>query len=157
MDLFDSPEAGPLPPANGLWRHGQREVRPAFEEGLQRALTLNSGELVAQTEMDPRAELQVAVGLPLEIKLLRTRVCIRIHVGSRQHGHDFFTLLQPNSTELDIFPDETRLGELDGRDEAQEFLNCQIGAAPILLEPIAQGGSSGELVDRSADQMCGGF
>jgi hypothetical protein len=45
--LFDGSEARPLPPTNGVRRHGQLELRPAFEEGLQRAFSLNTGELVA--------------------------------------------------------------------------------------------------------------
>ena len=49
----------------------------------------------------------------------------------RQHGHDFVALLQPNPAELNIFPDETRLGELDGC-EAQELLNRQVRAAPMV-------------------------
>src|SRR5262249_33202871 len=81
--LFNGPEARALPPANGIRRDGQRESRPALEERLQRALGLNAGELVAQAEMDARAERQVAVGSPREIELLRAQVGLRIHVSRR--------------------------------------------------------------------------
>src|SRR5215471_12509291 len=81
--LFDGPQARPPPPANRVRRHGQLQVRPALEERLQRALGLNAGELVAQAEMDARAERQVAVGSSLKIELIRARVGIRIHVGCR--------------------------------------------------------------------------
>jgi len=81
--LFDGPEARPPPPANRVRGHGQLQLRPALEERLQRALGLNSGELVAQAEMDARAERQVAVGSPREIELFRARVGIGIHVGCR--------------------------------------------------------------------------
>src|SRR5262249_30647825 len=81
--LFDGPQARPPPPANRVRRHGQLQVRPALEERLQRALGLNAGELVAQAEMDARAERQVAVVSSLKIELIRARVGIRIHVGCR--------------------------------------------------------------------------
>ena len=45
--LFDSSEARSLSPANGGRRHGQLQLGPAPEEGLERALALNTGELVA--------------------------------------------------------------------------------------------------------------
>jgi hypothetical protein len=34
-EVLDRPEAGPWPPANGVGRHGQLEMWPALEEGLQ--------------------------------------------------------------------------------------------------------------------------
>ena len=116
--LFNGPEARPLPPKNGLHRHGQLELRPALEERFERALSLDTGELVTQTEMDPRAEREMAVGSPLQIERLRMRVGFRIHIGRRQHSHDLVTGFQPNPAELNILSDETRLGKLHGRDEA---------------------------------------
>ena len=45
--LFHGPEARPLPPTNGVSWHGQLEFRPALEQSLQRALSLNPCQLVA--------------------------------------------------------------------------------------------------------------
>jgi hypothetical protein len=53
---FDGPEAWPLPPTNRVWWHGQLEPQPALEKRLQRALAFDTRKLVAQAEMDPRAE-----------------------------------------------------------------------------------------------------
>ena len=39
--LFHGPKARPRPPTNGVGRHGQLEFRPALEQSLQRALSLN--------------------------------------------------------------------------------------------------------------------
>jgi hypothetical protein len=53
---FDGPEAGSLPATNGFRWYGGLETRPTPEKCLQRALALDTRELVAQTKMDPRAE-----------------------------------------------------------------------------------------------------
>jgi hypothetical protein len=45
--LFYGPEARPLPPTNGVGWHGQLEFRPALEQRLQRALSLDPCQLVA--------------------------------------------------------------------------------------------------------------
>src|SRR5262245_9146592 len=50
------PEAGPRPPADALGGHGQFEAGPAFDEGGQRALGFDAGELVTQAKMDARPE-----------------------------------------------------------------------------------------------------
>src|SRR3712207_2207874 len=65
----------------------------------------------------------------------------------------FLSQTPPSSMSLH----KARFGELHRRDEAQELLNRQRRAAPVLLEPIAQFGSSCQLIDCSADQMRGGF
>jgi hypothetical protein len=124
--LLDCPQARPLSPTNGFWRDCQFELGPAFKKRFQRALALDTGELVTQTEMNSRAEREMAIGAPLQIDGLRIRVGFRIHIGCGQHDHDLVTGLQPNPTELNLFSDKTRLGELHGRDEAQKFLNRQI-------------------------------
>ena len=55
--FFDGPEAWPSSvPTNGLrWRR-QFELRPTFEESFQGAFAFYTCELVAQAEMDARAE-----------------------------------------------------------------------------------------------------
>ena len=66
------------------------------------------------------------------------RVGLRVHVGGRQHRHDlspFVRRTPPRSTSLRTI---ARLGELHRRDEAQELLDGEIGAAPVLFEPVAQ-------------------
>jgi hypothetical protein len=108
-----------LPPVNGLLRHGQLELRPVLEERFKRALALDTCELVTQTEMNPGAEREMAIGSPLQIERLWVRVGFRIHVGRGQHDHDLVTGPQPNPAELNILSDKTRLGELDRRDEAR--------------------------------------
>ena len=55
--LFNGLEARPLPPMDRRLRHSQLELRPALEQRFERALALDTCELVTQTEMDPRAEL----------------------------------------------------------------------------------------------------
>jgi hypothetical protein len=107
--------------------------------------------------MDSGPEREVSVRPPLEIQSLGPLVRIRVHVGGRHHGGDLVALLQADAAELDVLAHEARLGELYRRDEAQEFLDRQIDPAPVLREPIAQRGVLDELVDRSADQMGGGF
>ena len=47
----------------------------------------------------------------------------------------FFSRTPPSSTSV---PHEARLGKLHGREEAQKFLDRQIGAAPVRFEPVAQ-------------------
>ena len=66
------------------------------------------------------------------------RICLRIHVGGRQHGHNPVALSQSDATEFDIFAHVARLGELHRCDETQKFLNRQISPAPIFLEPVAK-------------------
>src|SRR6185503_1273076 len=77
--------------------------------------------------------------------------------GGRHHGHDPVALLQPNPAELHVLSHEPRLRKLHRRDEAQEFLDRETNPTPILLEPISQRRILEKLVDRSADQMGGGF
>ena len=55
--FFDGPKARPSSvPTNGVGWQRQLELRPTLEESFQRALALNTCELVAQAEMDARAE-----------------------------------------------------------------------------------------------------
>jgi hypothetical protein len=53
---FDGSKAGSLPPKNGVGRHGQFEPWPALEKRLERASTLDTRKLVAEAEMNARAE-----------------------------------------------------------------------------------------------------
>ena len=80
----------------------------------------------------------VPVRPALEIEPLGMLVRLRVHVGRRQHGHDPVALLQPDAAKLDVLSHKARLGELHRRDEAQEFLDRETGAAPVLREPVAQ-------------------
>ena len=90
---------------------------------------------MAKAEVDSGAEGDVPVRLALQIEPFRMRICLRIHVGGRQHGHDPVALSQSDATEFDILAHVARLGELHRRDEAQKFLDRQIDTAPILFEP----------------------
>src|SRR6478672_2764767 len=102
--LLDGAQARSLPPAYGIGCNGQLQTRPALEKGLQRTLCFHARELVAEAEMDTRAERQVAVGLAGEVELLRVRICLGVHVGRGQHGHDLVTLPEAHTAELDIPP-----------------------------------------------------
>ena len=155
---FESSKARPSSvPANVIGWQRQFQLRPALEESFKRALALHARQLMSQTEMHARSERHLAIGFPCKIQLFRVRICLRVHVGSGQHRHDPVAFLQMYATKIDILADEARLGELHGRDEAQKFLDRQVGAAPVFLEPIAQLGCLQYLVDRPADQMRGRF
>ena len=93
---------------------------------------------MAKAEVDSGTEGDVPVRLALQIEPLRMRICLMIHVGGRQHGHDPVALSQSDTTEFDIFAHVAQLGELHRCDEAQKFLNRQISPAPVFLEPVAQ-------------------
>ena len=84
-----------------------------------------------QAEMNAGAEGDMPVGPALEIKLLRMRIGLRIEVCGHQHGNDLLALLQPDTAELEIPAD--RFGELHRREEPQEFLDSQIGPAPVFF------------------------
>ena len=92
--------------------------------------------------MDSRAEGQVPIGPSRQIEPLRVRIGFRVEIGRRQHGHDPVPFPQPDPAELNVPSDEPGLGELHWRDEAQELLDGQRCAAPVLLEPVAQIGAS---------------
>ena len=88
--------------------------------------------------MDPRAESNMAVRPPLEIELIGEHVCCRIHVSGRQHGHDLVAAFEPNAIQLDILTYKAGLRELHRLDKAEEFLDRQVGSAPVLLQPVTQ-------------------
>src|SRR5262249_55481288 len=50
--------------------NGQREVWPAFEQGLERASAFDAGELVTETEVDARAKRDMPVRPPIEVESL---------------------------------------------------------------------------------------
>ncbi len=85
---------------------------------MQRAFALDARELVAEAEMNPGAEGDVAVRLSREIELFRMSVGFRIEVCRRQHGHDFLARPDPDAAKLNLPPREARLGELHRRNEA---------------------------------------
>ena len=65
------------------------------------------------------------------------RIYVRVHVGRSQHGYDPVALLEMDATEINILLYETRLGELHGRDEAEEFFDGRVAPTPVFLEPVA--------------------
>src|SRR5262245_33040405 len=150
-------QARPPAPADLRFVDRQLQLGPAPEQRLQRTGAIDARELMAKAIMNPGAEGDMPVRLAFEIEPLGMLVCPRIEVGRRQHGHNLLTLLQPDTAKLDVLAHEARLGELYGRDEAQEFLHGEIDPAPILLQPVAQAGIFQELMDRAADQMRGRF
>jgi hypothetical protein len=68
------PEARSWPPPDLYRPNRQREFRPAPEQGLKRALSLDARELKSEAEMNARAESDMAVRVPLEIEPLRSLV-----------------------------------------------------------------------------------
>ena len=74
---------------------------------------------------------------PLEIEAFRALVRLSIQIGGDEHRHHPVALLQFHALEVDILAHVARLGELHRRDEAQEFLDRQPGAAPVRRQPIA--------------------
>ena len=86
-----------------------------------------------QTEMNAGAEGDMPVRPALEVKLLRMRIGLRIEVRGHQHGNDLLALLQPDTAELEVPADVARLGELHWRKEPQEFLDSEIGPAPVFF------------------------
>src|SRR5215510_2425938 len=155
--MLDRLQARPLAPFDLRVVHRQLQSRPAPEQGLERAGALDARQLMAKAEMNSGAEGDMPVWLALEIELFRIDISVRIEVRGRQHRHDPVALLQPDTAELDILAHIARLGELHGRDETQEFLDGQAGAAPVLLQPVTQASVLQELMDRAADQMRGGL
>ena len=129
----DRLHAGPLAPAD-LRTHRP----PGSDPGQRWNSDFNAHLPSMRASWWPRqkwisgAEGDVPVRLALQIEPLRMRIGLRIHVGGRQHGHDLVALSQADAAELDIPAHIARLGELHRRDEAQKFLDREIGAAPVL-------------------------
>jgi hypothetical protein len=103
--------------------NGQPEFRPACIQSFERAFAFEARELMAEAEVDPCAKSNVAVRPSLEIKLLRQDIRSRIHVAGRQHGNNLVAVFQPNATQLDVLPNESRFRELHRRYKAEEFLD----------------------------------
>src|SRR5579883_2438174 len=85
---FQRAHARPLAPPQLLLVDGERQLRPAAKERLQRAGALDAGELVAEAEMDAGAEGEVAVRPAIEREALGIGIGVRVGVGGDQHGHD---------------------------------------------------------------------
>src|SRR6266403_831025 len=134
----DRPQAGPLAPGNFRFFDSQRQIGPMLKQRFQRASGFDPRKLMAKAEMDPGAEGDVPVRPALQIEPFGMSVCLRVHVGGCQHDHDPVALSQSDAAEFDIFAYVARFGELHRRDEAQKFLDRQVDAAPVLLEPVAQ-------------------
>jgi len=155
--MLDGLEARPLAPFDLGFINRQLQFRPAPEQSLQRAYALKARQLMAEAKMNPSTESEMAVRLSREIELFRMWICLRIEVGSRQHGHDLVALSQPDTAEFDVFANKSRLGELHHRNEPQEFFHGQASPAPVFFQPIAQPGIWQELIDRATDQMSSSF
>src|SRR5690349_11472837 len=108
---------------------------------------------MAKAEMDASAEGDMPVRPPPKIEPFRMLVRGRIEIGGGQQGHDLVAALEPDAAKLDVLAHEARLGELHRRDEAQEFLDRDIGSSPILFQPVAQTRILQKLVDRARDEM----
>src|SRR5262249_12441385 len=106
---------------------------------------------MAEAEVNSGAEGDMPVRLSPEIEFLGMDICLRIEVRGRKHWHDPVALLERDPAKLDVLAHEARLGELHRRDEPQEFLDRQIGPAPILFQPVAEAGIFQKLMDRTAD------
>jgi hypothetical protein len=63
--MFDSLDAGPFAPGNIRLIDGERQCGPTLQQGFQRASAFDTRELMAKAEMDPGAECDVPVRLPL--------------------------------------------------------------------------------------------
>ena len=117
-----------------------RELRPALEQRFERAPAFDPGKLMAKAEVNAGAERDVAVRPAAQIDMLRVLVCGGVDVGGHQHRHHQIAALQRHAAQLHVVAHEARLGELHRRDEAQEFLDREVGAAPVLFQPVAQSG-----------------
>jgi hypothetical protein len=83
---------------------GETELRPAHKQRLQRTGRLDPRKLVAEAEMDARAEGDMAVRLSREVEVLRLLVHRRIHVRRGEHDHDAIALLQRHTFQLNVPP-----------------------------------------------------
>jgi len=93
---------------NLRWIDSKSKPRPAREQRLQRAGALDPRQLMAEAEMNSRAEGDVAIWLAFEIELLRPFVHRRVHVRGGEHDHDAIALLQRHAIQLDIPTQITR-------------------------------------------------
>ena len=107
--LFDRPEARPLAPADLRGRHRQPEPWPTREQRLQGAHAFDAGKLMAKAEMDPGAEGEMPVRPALKIEPFGMLVCLRVHIGSRHHGHDPVAPLHLDAAKLRVLSHEARL------------------------------------------------
>src|SRR6516162_260229 len=110
-----------------------------------------------KAEMDAGAKGDVPVRPPREIEMFGPLVRGGIEVGCDQHGHDLVTALETYTANLRILAREARLREIHWRDETQELLDREIGAVPVLFEPVPQCRIFHELKDRAADEVGGGL
>src|SRR5215203_3489082 len=106
-----------------------------------------------EAEMGARSESDMPVRPPCELKPFGMLICSGVMVGRTKHRHDLVALPQPNAAKLGVSPNETRLGELHRRDETQELLDGQVGALPVLCQPVAQLVIFQKLEHRSTDEM----
>jgi len=134
---LDGPETCSCAPENVRIVRCQLQLGPTLEQGSQRALTLNTRELMSQAKMNPSAEGDVPVRPSLEIELVWMIVRLRIEVCGGQHGHYLGTALQPNTAKFHVLAYEARFGELHWGNEAQKFLDGEIDMTPVLFQPIA--------------------
>ena len=134
-------------------RDRQREPRPARVESLERAFGFQARELMTEAEMDAGTEGNVPVGFSRQIQLFRLRVRHRIHVRARKSGSYLIATFELHTTQINILAHVAWLRELHRAYETKEFLNGEVGTAPVRSEPVAQCGIFRQLENRPADQV----
>jgi hypothetical protein len=60
-------------------------------------------------------------------------------------------LFEPDAAQLHVLSYEPRVRKLHRQDKAQEFLDRQVGSAPVLGQPVTQSRVLYEFENRSAD------
>src|SRR5262249_57232096 len=100
--MFNRLEAWRAAPLDFGFVHRQLEFRPAPEQGLQRAGSLDARALMAKAEMNSGAEGNMAVRLSLEIELLRVCGGFGIQGWRCPHRHDLLTPPSTATPPLDI-------------------------------------------------------
>jgi hypothetical protein len=80
--MLDGPHARAFAPLDPRFVDSQLKFRPALEQGLQRANSLDARELMAEAEVNAGAEGNMPVRLALEIELLRVRIGPRMFAAT---------------------------------------------------------------------------
>ena len=75
----DCPQPGPLAPFDLGRINGKRQFGPAPQQRFERASAFDAGELMAEAEVNPGAESDMAVRPALQIEPLGVRIDLRIH------------------------------------------------------------------------------
>ncbi len=75
----EGPQAGPFAPDDFRLIYRKRQIGPAPEQGFQRAPAFDARELMAEAEMDPGTEGDVAVRCPFRP---HPRACQRVRASA---------------------------------------------------------------------------